>query len=116
MEYIYRLNKLTKLQNGWLDGEGKAPNTDGIRWLKKRMIENFDTVVSTHVYPTPEGGVQLEWDFGHFRPTLEIDLENHAGIWHCLDLETGEDKERYLNLADKHCWGWLVTELRNMQA
>ena len=106
---------LAKLRTGWLDGDGEAPNPKGIKWLEKHAIEHFDGSLNPHIYPTPEGGVQFEWDFGLYRPTLEIDLENHTGDWHCMNIKTDETKERRLNLADPHCWGWLVTELHYLQ-
>ena len=115
MKSLHQLDELTKLQNGWLNGEGKASSEYDLRWLKKLVIEHIPESLNPHVYPTPEGGVQLEWDFGPYRASLEIDLSKCIGEWHCLNLVTDESKNRTFILTVPHCWGWLVTELHYMK-
>ena len=38
------------------------------------------------IYPTPEGGVQMEWTLGRIDISLEIDLGDHTGYWHWFDI------------------------------
>jgi hypothetical protein len=60
-----RLDELRSLADGWLDGENQPPSD--------RVITALQSIVDmlagphlplVHIYPTPEGGVQLEWRSG----------------------------------------------------
>ncbi len=61
-----RLIELGKLKDGWYDGHGKAPT----RALLERTDAVLDLLTSLpglgepSLYPTPEGGLQAEWDLG----------------------------------------------------
>ena len=112
---VDRLDGFRVLQNGWLDGYGSAPNPHGLDWLQQRLVEDYGDSPIPHIYPTPEGGVQFEWDIGFFRPSLEIDLETNVGEWHCLDLEADESYERELQLGHSQDWKWLAEELHCLQ-
>lgn len=52
--------KLGEMQDGWFNGVGIAPTDKAIdvAW----RIYSFYANVRPHVYPTPNGGVRLEWD------------------------------------------------------
>ena len=112
---VDRLDEFRVMQNGWLDGYGSAPNPQGLDWLQQRLVGDFEDAPIPHIYPTPEGDVQFEWDIGFFRPSLEIDLETHVGEWHCLDLEADESYERELQLGHAQDWKWLTEELHCLQ-
>ena len=46
--------------DGWLDGDGKAPSSDGLEWLRDAFECNYpDEVPVPHIYPTESGGVSL---------------------------------------------------------
>lgn len=51
-----RLAEIAKIEPGWLDGDGKAVTATALR-IARLLIAS-----PPRVYPTPEGGVSLEWD------------------------------------------------------
>ncbi len=57
-----RLDELSRLAEGWLDGEGVPPDTVVLQRARTvlRDLLNFD-VPRPRVFATPEGGVQAEW-------------------------------------------------------
>jgi hypothetical protein len=59
-----RMAELARLEDGWFDGAGKkiAPAVlDGVKdWLLKEVGPL--KVSEPYIYPTPKGGVQVEWD------------------------------------------------------
>ena len=56
-----QLDDLRLLQDGWLDGDGKAPYSDGLDWLHEAFECKFPLEAPVpHIYPTENGGVQPE--------------------------------------------------------
>ena len=76
LDVTLRLDELAKLEDGWLDGKGKAPAKEKLEWIADTFESSFDTGLSLpHLYPTAEGGVQAEWSLNDWEVSLDIDLE-----------------------------------------
>ena len=115
LNFSSRLNEFRAIQDGWLDGGGKAPSPQGLDWLASSLKDYYAADIPIpHIYPTPEGGVSLEWAIGTHRASLEIDLDVHEAEWHCLDLSTEESYEMDLQLDAPQGWAWLTSELRRL--
>ena len=112
---LARLDEFRALEDGWYDGYGSAPSSQGLDWLRQHAARNLGDSPTPYIYPTPEGGVQFEWDIGSFRPSLEIDLETRVGEWHCLDIDADEAHERELQLERPQDWQWLAEQLLLLQ-
>ena len=120
-----RLEELKSLDDGWADGMqpaaqwgegyGKAPAAQGLDWLASQFAAHYDSALPRpYLYPTPEGGVSVEWSLGPYRASLEVDLETCQGEWHCLDLSTSDSYERDLEIAEPEAWVWIAEELRRL--
>lgn len=110
-----RLNELRTLKDGWLDGKGKAPASRGLDWLAAALQKQFPgDLTRPYLYPTTEGGIQAEWSLPPHELTLEINLASHAGYWHLLDVRSGNDQERQVNLDCDADWQWLAAQIRNL--
>jgi hypothetical protein len=108
-----QLEKLKTLKDGWYDGKGLAPSAEDLDWLAESFNEHYtDTLALPYVYPVVEGGVRFEWTFGPNDISLDIDLQNRAGEWHVLDLETDHEETRQLKLDTKDGWTWMVERLQ----
>ena len=55
-----RLTLLSKLEDGWLNGEGKAPTAAALK-AASVLGPALPQDVYLYVYPTEGGGVSLEW-------------------------------------------------------
>ena len=102
---------LRNLKDGWADGTqpadqwgkgyGKAPVAQGLDWLAERLEAGYaDDLPRPYIYPTPEGGVSLEWSLGQNEASLEVDLLSHSAEWHCLNLSSGRSTEEDFDLDD----------------
>ena len=108
-----RLDELSQLQDGWLDGEGKAPPPKGIKWLADCFDRYFlDELQLPYLCPTEDGGICAEWPLDPLNLSLEINLESHRGYWHAMDFtnDTFIEKED-IDLNQPASWNWLCEQL-----
>lgn len=70
-----RLVELAGLPEGWLDGdEGARLDLSALEFARDLLEEiSKSTIELPRIYPTAEGGVQLEWHGPEIRAELEID-------------------------------------------
>jgi len=120
LDATLRLEQISALKNGWLDGKGVAPPKDKLDWLAKAFDSNYDADLPLpYLYPTAEGGVQAEWSLSDWAVTLEIDLEKEQGEYQALNLKNQTCNELHISLADSTGWKQLndaLKQLENQQA
>lgn len=116
LDVTLRLDELAKLEDGWLDGKGKAPAKEKLEWIAATFESSFDTGLSLpHLYPTAEGGVQAEWSLNDWEVSLDIDLEKREGSYQALNVKDGTCKELILPLEDREGWSRLNEALRQLE-
>ena len=114
LDVPFQLDNLRDMEDGWLDGDGLAPSKEGLNWLGDQFDANFpNNLLLPHVFPTLEGGVEMEWSHGRNAIFLEIDLVSHKGDWLWFDRDSDESHEKELDLNDFDSWKWLVDEISN---
>lgn len=102
-----RLEELAQLQDGWLDGKGRAMDRASLIRLAQAFDDRFSTDLPLpHLYPTPEGGVQAEWTLGAWEVSLEVSLQSLAADYQAVHTATGETREQALSLAAEDGSGW----------
>ena len=74
--FYERLTELSKLKDGWLDGEGKAPTAKALK-AASVLGPALPSDLKIYVYPTDAGGVQLEWDDEHGRHEIGVFPDGH---------------------------------------
>ena len=125
LDVTARLAEFKEMQDGWADGMqhakdwgkgyGKAPNPAGLDWLARAFEINYpDDLPLPYIYPTPEGGIEVEWSLGPFEISLEVNLETRTGEWHWVEILTDADAEELLDLADSGHWDWMAAEIRRL--
>jgi hypothetical protein len=108
-----RLEELRILREGWFEGIGSAPTAAGIDWLSDKFAQAYpEDLPLPFVYPTPEGGIRLEWSLEPHDITLDIDLAKHTARLHELNLISDEDQEKTLNLDEPAEWARLVEQIQ----
>ena len=110
-----QLDEMRSMKDEWLDGYGTAPSSDGLDWLSAVFSRHYPKDAALpHVYPTPEGGINMEWSLGQREIGLEIDLKKHHGEWSWDDMDTGASGEEYLHLDKQGSWEWIADQIRSM--
>ncbi len=96
----------------WGEGYGSAPNHASLDWFAQQFGVHYSSdLPKPYLYPTPEGGVQVEWCIGPLEVSLEIDLDARSGDWHSLNMDSDDEDERDLDLNDAEGWCWFTDEL-----
>jgi hypothetical protein len=78
---------LARLEDGWLDGEGLAPDRGRLAAFAgrfTRICRRLDGMPLPAVVPTPEGNVLIEWTAPGL-PSLDVDLASMAASFHAFD-------------------------------
>lgn len=95
-----RLDELSQIKTGWLNGKGLAPDIEGLKTLANAFDRLFSADLPLpYLYPTPEGGVQAEWSTDTWDVSLEIDLKTQQSELHALNVEKGEVEAQILKLG-----------------
>ena len=111
-----RLDEFRSMQDGWHEGDGKAPPHSGLDWLSEAFQSQYPADLPLpYTSPLFDGGVQCEWTIGQFYLEIEIDLDTRKGDWMRFDENSDfsvfEDEE-ILNLDDPSAWAWMVAKIR----
>lgn len=109
-----RLDEFRSLRQDWLDGSpAHVPSPEGLNWLTHAFELNYPGDLDLpFLYPTPEGGVLVEWTVGHQEISLDINLEERAGEWHALNMANDQEVSEQLNLNDRESWKWIADQLK----
>jgi type III restriction enzyme len=109
-----RLAELGALREGWMPG-ALAPPKAGLDWLAASLdLPVFGERATPRLYPTPTGGVQLEWETETHDASLEVDLSKRIGRWHVLDHQSEKEEVRTLNLESADDWQWLARRVSEL--
>ena len=68
------------------------------------------------LYPTPEGGVEAEWQIGRLDLSIEFDPSGATAEWHALDLDQGTVEEQRVALQDARAMQALGAKLQRVLA
>ena len=100
-----RLDELSALRDGWLDGEGMALNPDGLRWFANSFEQYYDEKLPLpRLYPTAEGGIQAEWTCGNNEVSLEINLLTKKSSYQTMDTVSLDSTELEIDLSSEDGW------------
>ncbi len=84
-EIVDRLNELTKLKDGWLDGEGSAITGRTVDIAKVFLISLSEEkwCPELFIYPTWRGGITVEWDVGYSACEIELYISDNGPSFDC---------------------------------
>jgi hypothetical protein len=102
-----RLEELTQLTRGWLDGEqGKPLDVNAAKWLGETFDQWFDSenLPLPATFPTPEGNVQFEWSLNHHEISVLIDLGKRQAEFYALNTQNQTEQSEILDLTTNEAW------------
>ncbi|MDE0027155.1 MAG: hypothetical protein OXP69_22310 [Spirochaetaceae bacterium] len=107
---------LGQLQDGWLDGSGKACDPRGLANLADQLVSHYPfDAPELRLYPTGDGNVQAEWWVGNYNAVLEVFLDGTSPAeWSDFHLQTKVETVRSVNINDEQDWEWVVQRLQSL--
>lgn len=110
-----RLEEFHGMKAGWLDGAGVAPQHDQLDWLAVSFDQYYpDELPLPHTFPTPTGGIEMEWSIGVQSVTLEIDLATRQAEWLSYEKGSSQEETHSLSLDANQGWSWLVDRISQL--
>lgn len=110
-----RIESLSQLQEGWLDGEGKPFNSNDLDWLMLSFIDHYpEELPLPYIYPTLEGCIRAEWTINSTDISLEIDPSYRNGEWHSLNFDNGKENSETIDLSVAQGWMRLTKNLNEI--
>ena len=94
-----RFEELAALEDGWLDGDGVAPDKQKLVCISEILVGSYPgDIPIPAIFPTPDGNLLLEWQLPG-EPSCEIDLEAMVADFHIFS-PNGDDFEHVHSLSD----------------
>jgi hypothetical protein len=107
-----RLEEISLLSDGWLDGKGRGFNKETLKALVELFEHGYpDRLPLPYLYPTAEGGIQAEWDGSSWSVSLEIELPQLQAKYHGLSKKFDETFESVFVLSDPEEWKLFLGKL-----
>ena len=114
-----RFDALLSLEDGWLDGEGVAPDKTKLVFVARKMASHYPKLLPLPaIVSTPEGNVLLEWDVPG-NPSVDFDLSSLRAAFHAFQPDETETESEFLltsDLAWKHFFDFLKEEIQRRAA
>jgi hypothetical protein len=104
-DVLSRIEELLTLKDGWLDGEGKAPDKKGLQAFFE-LYERFvpKTFIKPAIFPRPDGNIQFEWSSTESEIDVMINLITFESKLHSLNFETDKESIQKFDLSKKEGW------------
>jgi hypothetical protein len=96
LDVFLRLEEISTIKNGWLNGEGLAPSKENLNWFATMFEGHFNmNFPLPYIFPTPSGGIQAEWTIHNVEISLTVNLDSKVSLYHQLnhndDLELSDE-------------------------
>lgn len=109
-----RLNYLSKLEDKWYDGDGKAPEGELLNKFGEYFTEYYDGGLKLpSIFPTIEGNIQLEWAFPRANVFLEVFLDDFKSEF-LIANSNNTFEELELNLINETDWGVINNKIKGI--
>lgn len=101
-----RLEELSFLNDGWMNGEGINLDKDGLIWLAEHFELNYNSELLSlpATFPTLDGHIQFEWTLNNYEVSLEVNLQDKSGDFYCINIQTKEETTTALDLLNSNDW------------
>jgi hypothetical protein len=100
-----QIEDLSAMQDGWLEGKGKAPDKDCLAWATDRLVASFpENLPFPLIAPTAEGGLFLEWIQKSCRVSAEFLFPSYQCELQSTNTMTGVTVDKNCDLSSTTAW------------
>lgn len=115
LDVSLRINNLSKLENNWYEGQGKALNKDYLIKFGDLFNSYFDNKLPLPaIFPKLNGDIQLEWKKENKNIVIDIELSTFkSDFFFYNDNDDDDEYETKLHLNTKEDWSSLNKLIEN---
>lgn len=109
LDISLRINNLSKLENNWYEGRGKALNKIGLNKFENLFNTYFENKLPLPaIFPKVDGNIQLEWKSEAKNVVIDIDLDSlTSDFFYYNNNDDFDEREEQIDLNDKDGWDQL---------
>lgn len=109
LDVSLRIDNLSKLENNWYEGQGKALNKEHLTKFENLFNSYFDNKLSLPaIFPKIDGNIQLEWKKDTKNVVVNVNLSSLSSeFFYYNDADDSEEKEEEIALHNKEGWNSL---------
>ena len=98
-----KFGALAALENGWLEGQGLAPDKSQLALVEEKFVADYpENLGFPFIVPTPEGNLLFEWD-APGSPSVDLELASMNAQFHAFAPD-GSDIESEFTLSTETEW------------
>jgi hypothetical protein len=117
LDVASRLEELTQLAQGWLDGEqGELLDIEAAKWLGEKFDQYYDSdnLPLPATFPTPDGNIQFEWSINDHEVSVAVDLTSKLADFYALNIQNQKEMAESLALKADEAWVRLNQLIRDI--
>ncbi|MDM1409027.1 hypothetical protein [Myroides sp. DF42-4-2] len=106
LDVSLRINNLSKLEDNWYEGHGKALNKNGLNRFENLFNSYFENKLPLPaIFPKVDGNIQMEWKNENKNVVIEINLDTlKSEYFYYNDIDDSDEKEETIELGEKEGW------------
>ena len=106
LDVSLRINNLSKLEDNWYEGHGKALNKKGLNSFENLFNSYFENKLPLPaIFPKVDGNIQLEWKNENKNVVIEINLDTlMSEYFYYNDIDDSDEKEETIELSENKGW------------
>ena len=109
LDVSLRINNLSRLENNWYEGQGKALNKEHLTKFENLFNSYFDNKLSLPaIFPKIDGNIQLEWKKDTKNIVVDINLSSLSSeFFYYNNANDSDEREEKVDLDNKEGWNLL---------
>lgn len=100
---LRRVKEMKSLPVGWCDGRGAPFSAEAVAWLENLLTALVDDhlLPTPSVFPTPEGELQMEWNWPEGSVDVRVNPTTHAAFIMAFTKEGDVEAENLLDTKER---------------
>jgi hypothetical protein len=112
---VRQLDEIYSLEDGWLDGQGKAADKNEAEWFFENFLTNYpDGLPYPQCCLTPSGNLFFEWIIKPKRLSLEIVAKEHRAELQMVDTAKLTFTDEEIILSDENKWNEVFASIQRL--
>ena len=110
-----RLEEIRATPAGWYDNENHTPSPAAIEATRRFLVDvDIQPVPLPHIYPLPSGGIALEWTFGAWEASAEVEETGSQMTLNAVNTDTVSEIDLMIDVRSTEIMPHFMTFINAM--